>query len=117
MARIYVAGAYNAGNVMQVLDNIRNGMRWSTRVMLLGHAPFCPWQDFHFQLMLRENETLTIQDYYNYSLEWLRASDYMFVTPGWENSTGTRAEIKEAHRLGIPVFFNIEDIPDAIIPT
>lgn len=107
MKRVYVAGAYSANNVIGVLDNMREGMRWATRVLLAGHAPFVPWFDFHFQLMLREGETLAVRDYYQYSLAWLRASDVVFVTPGWEQSKGTLAEIEEAERLGIPVVYGI----------
>ena len=68
MKRIYIAGAYSADNVITVLDNMREGMRLATRVFLLGYAPFVPWFDFHFQLMLRENEILTVEDYYRYSI-------------------------------------------------
>ena len=64
MRRVYVAGAYSASNVISVLDNIREGMRLSTQVLLLGYAPFCPWLDHHFQLMLREGEKLSVDDYY-----------------------------------------------------
>lgn len=110
MKRVYVAGAYSSDNVIGVLDNIREGMRWSTKVFLMGHAPFAPWLDFHFQLMLREGEKLKVEDYYEYSIAWLRASDVVFVTPGWETSRGTRAEILEAERLGIPVVYEIEKI-------
>lgn len=110
MKRVYVAGAYSASNVIDVLDNMRRGMRWSTRVMLAGHAPFCPWIDYHFQLQLQEHEELTVEDYYAYSLAWLQVSDVVFVTPGWEKSKGTHAEIAEARRLGIPVVFSFDDI-------
>lgn len=108
MKRVYVAGAYSADNILGVLDNIREGLRWSTQVFLAGHAPFAPWLDFHFQLMLRDNENLTVEQYYQYSLEWLRVSDIVFVTPGWENSRGTYAEIAEATRLGIPIVYSLD---------
>jgi len=110
MKRVYVAGAYSADNVIAVLDNMREGMRWSTKVLLAGHAPFSPWLDFHFQLMLRDGERLLVEDYYQYSLAWLRASDVVFVIPGHERSKGTKAEVAEAHRLGIPVVYSIEEI-------
>ena len=114
MKRVYVAGAYSSNNVLGVFDNIREGMRWSTKVLLAGYAPFCPWVDFHFQLMLREDDRrLTVQDYYEYSLAWLRVCDVLFVTPGWETSGGTKAEIAEARRLGIPVVFAMDEIDQA----
>ena len=40
MKRIYIAGAYSANNVLTVLDNMREGMRLATKVLLLGYAPF-----------------------------------------------------------------------------
>jgi hypothetical protein len=105
--RVYVAGAYSSDNVIGVLDNMREGMRWSTEVLLRGHAPFCPWIDFHFQLMLRPGEVLTTLDYYRYSLAWLEAAEVVFVIPGWEQSKGTLAEIARAEELGIPVVYRI----------
>lgn len=103
MKRIYIAGAYSADNVIEVLDNMRRGMRTATECFLAGNAPFCPWLDFHFQLMLREGEALTVQDYYEYSIAWLKVSDELWVLPDYENSDGTLREIETAERLGIPV--------------
>ena len=110
MKRVYVAGAYSSDNVIGILDNMREGMRWATKVLLLGHAPFCPWQDHHYQLMLRDDETLKVEDYYRHGLAWLRMSDVVFVTPGFENSKGTIAEIAEADRLGIRVVYSLDEI-------
>lgn len=114
MKRIYIAGCYSADNVITVLDNMREGMRLATEVFLLGYSPFVPWFDFHFQLMLRENENLTIQDYYRYSMDWLEVSDAMLIVPGYGKSKGTLAEIKRSVELGIPVFYNIKNIVSSI---
>lgn len=110
MKRIYVAGAYSANNVIGVLDNMRKGMRLSTEVMLAGFAPFCPWLDYHFQLQLREGETLSVEHYYAYSFAWLEASDAVLLVPGWGNSKGTLAEIERAKELHIPVFETLESV-------
>lgn len=110
MKRIYVAGAYSADNVIDVLDNMRRGMRAATEVLLAGYAPFCPWLDYQFQLMLREGETLTLQDYYEYSLAWVRAADAMLVLPNSENSKGTQAEIMEAIKLNIPIYGSLDEL-------
>lgn len=103
MKRIYLAGSYDADNVVGVLDNMRKGMRKATEIFLNGDSPFVPWFDFHFQLMLRENEKLTKQQYYDYSMAWLEVADEVWVMPNSENSGGTQREIKRANELGIKV--------------
>ena len=110
MKRVYVAGSYSANNVISVLENIRKGIRAGLDVLLLGYAPFVPWLDYHFQLMLQGNEKLTVDDYYQYSLAWLEASDAMYVLPGYENSKGTMNEIGRAQELEIPVYFDLMDL-------
>lgn len=110
MLRVYVAGAYSASNVIDVLNNMRRGMRISTEVLLAGFAPFAPWLDYHYQLQLRDGEELSVNDYYAYSMAWLEASDIVYVIPGWENSKGTLAEIERAHAFKIPVVFSMNDL-------
>ena len=110
MKRIYVAGPYSANNVITILDNIRRGIRASVEVLLAGYAPFCPWLDYQFQFVLLQGETLNVSHYYEYSLAWLRVADAMLVLPGYETSKGTLAEIEEAHELGIPVFYSLDDL-------
>lgn len=115
MKRVYVAGAYSADNVIMVLDNIKNGMRLSTQVFLAGYAPFCPWFDFHYQLMLRDNEHLTVKDYYNYSIAWLEVSDCLLIGdwPECEHSYGTKKEIERAIELGIPIYRSLQELINA----
>jgi len=108
MKRVYVAGSFSADNVISVLDNMRIGMRASVEVLLAGFSPFCPWLDYHFNLMLREGEKLRVEDFYNYSLAWLDVSDAMFVIPNSESSKGTQAEIIRAKELNIPIFYTME---------
>ena len=110
MKRIYLAGAYSGNNVLGTLNNIRKGIRLATEVLLTGFSPFVPWFDFYFQLMLRENEHLTIEQYYNYCIEWLKVSDAILLVPGWENSKGTKAEINLAHKLNIPIYYELMDL-------
>ena len=111
MHRIYIAGAYSADNVITVLDNIRNGMRAGTELFLKGYSPFVPWFDFHFQLMLREGEILSVKDYHRYSIDWLEVSDAVYVLPNSENSKGTQKEIERAIELNISVFYSIDEFP------
>ena len=103
--KVYVAGPYSSDNVLGVLSNIRKGINWSYRLFILGFAPFTPWLDYHFVLE-DQTETLTVQDFYEYSMEWLRASEVVFVQGDWQKSKGTLTEIQEALKLNIPVFYD-----------
>jgi hypothetical protein len=108
--RVYVAGPYSDSNGISVLNNMREGMRLSTQVLLLGYFPFCPFIDYHFQLMLRPDEKLTIDDYYAYSMAWLEVSDAVLLVPGWEKSIGAQKEVKRATELYIPIFYDLMEL-------
>jgi hypothetical protein len=99
--RIYVAGSYNADNVIRVLDNIKIGTKKCVELLQEGYIPFCPWLDYQFHWF----GDLTIDDYYRYSMGWLEVSDSMLVLSNSENSKGTQAEIKRAKELGIPIIY------------
>ena len=113
--RIYIAGPYSADNVMDVLANIRRGNKVAYDVFCLGYAPFSPWLDFLY-VFHDNSDNLGIDDFYQYSLSWLSASDAILVQGEWQNSKGTLAEISEAGRMGIPVFFNLESLINVIRP-
>jgi len=91
---------------------MREGMRASLEVLLKGYAPFVPWFDYHFQLMLRDKENLTVEDYYNYSLAWLEVSDVLFVISNHDKSVGVNREIEKAKELGIPIVYSIKELEE-----
>lgn len=113
--KVYVAGAYSDDNVLGVLKNIGRGQYYAGQLFMEGFAPFTPWHDKTFVIDNWE-EDFTVEMFYNYSMEWLRVSDAVFVVPNypgmtsWKDSKGTLAEIDEAKKLGIPVFYNIIDL-------
>jgi nucleoside 2-deoxyribosyltransferase len=115
MKKIYVAGPYSATDVLSVLKNIGRGEYWSSQLFMRGFAPFTPWHDKTFVIQ-NWKEDFNVEDFYNYSLEWLRVSDAVFVVPNqvglkdWGDSKGTLYEIGEASKLGIPVFHSIKEL-------
>jgi hypothetical protein len=100
--RIYVAGPYSADNVIDVLNNIQKGMSLCAQILKNGDAPFCPWLDYQFHFF---EPTLTVEDYYRYSMAWLEVSEEVWVLSTYRGSEskGTKAEIERATELGIPV--------------
>ena len=115
MLKVYVAGAYSDDNVLGVLKNIGRGQYWAQKVFMNGMAPFTPWHD---QTFVTDNwkEDFTVPMFYNYSMEWLRVSDVIFVVPNepglksWEDSKGTLAEIKEAVDCGKAVIYGWNEL-------
>jgi hypothetical protein len=126
-----VAGAYSDTDYMKVFENMRKGIQLSIKVLSLGFAPFCPWLDYNYPLfglpsaeeiekdissltdeMQKKMELgeITIGTLQHYSLSWLDVSDAVLVREEWENSNGTKNEIKRANELGIPVFFTIASL-------
>lgn len=101
--RVYVAGQYSADNVIDVLKNIGKGRKACAELFHLGFSPFCPWHDAAF-IIDNPSADFTVEQFYRYSIEWLKVSDAVLLLPGWKLSKGTLAEIKIAEELGIPIF-------------
>jgi len=110
MIRVYVAGKYDDNNVISVLNNMRLGMRTCTELILKGYAPFCPWLDYQYTLMLREGEKISREMYHKYSLSWLDVSDCVLALPNYKDSGGALNEIIRAEYLKIPVYYSIEEL-------
>jgi len=106
--KVYVAGAIQGESLLHALRNIDHGQAMTAKVFQLGFSPFPVFCDATF--IQRVRPVPPIQDVYNYSLEWLKASDAMFCIEGWEKSVGCKAEIAIAKEYGIPVFFDLVDM-------
>ena len=106
MKKIYVAGKYSADNVIDVLHNIREGIKISAKLIKMGYSPFCPWLDHQFSFY----EDISVEEYYKYSIDFLKVCDAMLVLPHSENSKGTQKEIIIAENMGMPIYYSLEEI-------
>lgn len=115
MLKVYIAGPYNATNVIDVLRNIGRGQEIASKVFEAGYAPFCPWLDKEF-VINNWREPQGAQKFRDYSMEWLKACDCVLIVPNiggminWNESPGTLAEIEEAKKLRIPICFDMDDL-------
>lgn len=106
--RTYIAGAYSADNVMDVLANMRRGIRLGTKAILSGFSAYIPWLDHLVPIVA---STVTEEMLKANSMAWLEVSDALLIVPeGLDESKGTQAEMKRAEELGIPIFFNLDDL-------
>lgn len=110
--RVYIAGKYSDNNVLAVLNNMRKGIQAATKVFLAKMSPFCCWLDYHFVFQMNELEvdSIKVEDYYEYCIDWMKVADVVYVLPGFEDSKGTLAEIKLANELCIPIVYNFKDL-------
>lgn len=99
MKVIYIAGKYRGPNAWAVEQNIRAAEDVAVQVWAAGHAALCP----HANSRHMEGVT-TDANFLAGTLEMMRRCDAVLLVPGWEASVGTRAEVAEAERLGLPVF-------------
>ena len=109
MKRIYVAGNYSANNIIDCLKNIGKGQQACATLFTLGYYPFCPWHDKSYII---DNPYLefNVEQFHQHSLAWLEVSDALYVISGKGKGGGVDAEIKRAKELGIPVFYEMENL-------
>lgn len=72
-------------------------------VRRLGHTPVNP---------ARHPDGLTVREYMRMDLMDLLASDAVLMLPGWDHSGGAGIEHDLATYLGMPVFYDLEEVPD-----
>jgi nucleoside 2-deoxyribosyltransferase len=104
---VYVAGPYRAANAWLVEDNVRRAEVFSLLLWRHGFAPVCPHTQTRFFQGAASDEV-----FLRGTLEMMRRCDAVLLLPGWEKSTGTRAELHEANRLGIPAFEHMTELLD-----
>jgi len=115
MYKVYIAGAYSDDNVIGVLKNIGRGEYWAAELFAFEFAPFTHWHDKSFIIRNFEDK-FTVKEFYDYSLEWLKVSDILFIVPNepglknWQDSKGTLKEIEVAKNLGIPIFYDLSNL-------
>lgn len=113
--RVYIAGLltprgyFSANPAIDYIVSIREMTKWGLEAFKAGFDPFVPAFDWMFWLVA-EGQPITEAMIKRYSKNWLSVCDAIVLTPGWNQSPGTLAEIKYAKDLGIPVFQTLESL-------
>ena len=106
MMKVYVAGKLN-DDAVGYIKNIHRMVIWADKLKKEGFSVYVPGIDFLMGAIIGDYE---YSDYFDNSQPWLKSSDAMFLTPGWETSKGTKKEIKTAKRWKIPIFNKLEEL-------
>lgn len=102
---IYVAGPYTKGDVaVNVQQNILAG----DAITKKGHIPFVPLLS-HFWHMI---EPHTFDFWMDLDIMWITRCDALLRMPG--ESSGADREVLHAIQLGLPVYYSLGEVPDAV---
>ena len=106
MIRVYVAGALNS-DAVGYIKNAHRMIKTARELRKYGFSVYVPANDFLEGIV---DGSFEYTDYFNNGQEWLKVSQAMFLTPGWESSMGTLREIEVAASLEIPTFKDIDKL-------
>jgi len=99
--KIYVAGPYK---LRDPVINIREAILAGEEIIKLGHIPFIPHL-YHLWHTVQSHQPIF---WYWLDLKWLPSCDAILRLQG--KSREADKEVKEAHKLGIPVFYSLEEL-------
>ena len=103
MQLVYIAGPFRAATAWEIEQNVRRAEELALEVARAGAMPVCPHTNtrfFHGQC--------TDEFWLAGTMELLHRCDAVVAAYGWERSSGSRAEVAEADRCGIPAFLSAD---------
>lgn len=109
---VYIAGPYRAATPAGIELNIQAARSLGLQAVRRGWAPIIP--HCNFALLDLVDPNIGDSFWLAATMEHMRRSDAVLLVPGWQNSSGTQAEVREAHRLNIPVFHTLEKLTDGV---
>jgi len=102
---IYIVGPYSAHSHVGRELHIAQARVLGAAVVKAGAVPIIPHSNTaHF------DDLASPEFFYAAGLELLARSDALFMHPDWEKSSGSRREFQEAGRVGIPVFYSLDEL-------
>lgn len=103
--KVYIAGPYTEGDVAL---NVRKAIVAGDAVYKAGHHPFIPHLT-HFWHMVCPGP---YEQWLAIDLEWLPTCQALVRLPG--DSSGADKEEAVAEKLGIPVYYGLEQFIDSV---
>lgn len=106
---IYVAGPYRSSTREGVELNIQAARAVGLLCCRKGWSPIIPHANTgHLDAV---DPSIGDEFWLASTMELLRRCDAVVLVPGWDRSSGTKAEIEEAQRLDLPIFSSENTLP------
>lgn len=100
--KVYIASPYTLGDIGV---NVKKQHDAFNALIHLGYNPHAPLL-LHYQHI---HHPLGYQDCIDYTMSWLVVCDVVLRLPG--ESSGADGEVKRAIELGLPVYYDLKDLP------
>ena len=100
MKLIYIAGKYRGKSDNEVWHNIMEARRAAEIIAEHGDMPVVPHLNTMFMGGIQND-----QFWLDGTLELMRRCDAVWVLPNWKKSVGAVAEVREAKRLKMAIFY------------
>lgn len=108
MPAVYIAGPYRGPSRAAIELNIQVARKVGLLASIKGWAAVIPHSNTGH---LDDSCSLPEQYWLDATMELMRRCDAVVLCQGWQHSSGTLAEIAEAQRLGITVFYTDSELP------
>jgi nucleoside 2-deoxyribosyltransferase len=105
MRVVYVAGPFRAANSWDMEQNIRKAEELALEAWRAGFAVICPHSSTRYFHGAAPDDVWLRGD-----LEILARCDAVLLTPDWERSEGTRAEVAFAQKHSIRVCQSLDEL-------
>ena len=104
---LFLAGAYMSSDPNEIRQNIQLAEQHSIELWNRGYKVFSPHLNTrNFEVKAKAEEAA----YKELDMRMLHCCDAVFALPNWQSSTGAKAEIEEAKRLGKPIFYSLDEL-------
>ena len=109
MKVIYISGKFRAPSYWGVYQNVAHAASISLELWKIGYAVICPHLNtFPFQGVLPDKAWL------DGDIEMLGRCDAILMLEGWGESEGATREHLEAKKLGIKIYYSLEELKNAL---
>ncbi len=114
---VFISGPYqgqshDGDSYLEIEDNINEARHVAVYLAKKGLGFFCPHlNSAHFEVMAPE---ATVDYWYDMDISILRGCDAIVLLPTWQSSKGAIAELEEAGKIGLSIFFLPDEMNELV---